>query len=160
MNPMRFARGMLAGAVVAGVLISSACELEEGVPVFATIEFIVRNPSPGMLSPDFPEHCFAWPDPMFAVLKRLSQGQASVVTDVNVSPTGGGIFDANSSTCTYPMHTQGVPGLYRAVATDGNGWLTRCQDPFQFFFAVPPARHVIRFTFGEEGCELDIVKDK
>ena len=150
------ARRFLASSLLVGSVLGSACNLEEGTPNFARIDLVVESPSPDMLNPDVPDLCSVRTNPMFALLKRLSQSQADRVTELSVAAAGAGTFNAATNTCVLPILMPGSPGLYRAVVTDGDTWVTRCQDPFQFFFVVPPARHVIRFTRGEEGCEFSV----
>jgi hypothetical protein len=153
MTSTQFARISLAATCAVSVALAPGCRLEEGVGSVARIEVVIRNPPPDMLIDSIPDACFAGLDPAFVLIKRLSGAGTSQVTDVNALALHSGDFDAQANTCTLLAFAAGRPGFHRAVATDAGDWVADCGEPFEFFFAAVPARHVLRFTVGAEDCE-------
>jgi len=135
-----------------------ACRtLSEGERPVALVEVVVRNPPPQMLNPNIEGFCATGVDPMFVVFKEFPGAGIAEVTDVNVAALRTGRFDAQADTCALQVFLAWTPGSrYRSIATDADDWVTRCAESLQFF-AAPPARHLIRFTLGEEDCELELV---
>lgn len=153
------ARSLRLGLMLLIACLGTGCEtfLEGQFPA-ARVDVVYPNPTPDMLVEAGNDTlCFAHDAGLFVVFKELppSAGVPEVARVDVVAPTGGH-YDAAANTCTIGAFMRWRLGSrYRAIVTDGASWLARCEQSLEFFL-VPPARHIIRFTVGEEGCELGV----
>lgn len=151
---------LLAAALVLAGLASGCRTLLEGEGTWARVEVVFRDPPPEMLLPDHATFCHVGiNNALFIVFKELpGSGVNPEVIKVDASAPWTGIFSAQTNTCVIQTFMQWRLGSrYHAIATDASGWLTRCEQSLQFF-AAPPARHLIRFTFDQEGCETGLTQ--
>ena len=141
---------------VAGFSLAACNPRPEGDTASSTVEVVVPNAQELQVPNESLAHVcsVSFGQERFVVFKGISEA-TSEVTHVWVARVFAGDFDQQTNICELRNgFVKGTPGLYRAVATDGDNWVTRCADTFQFFLTFPSgAQQVLQFTQDVEDCE-------